>query len=120
MNKTTKTTAVKDNPMRSNGPLTREVYKVAVESLVSPLNATWSPVTPGKSSSKTIKETAEGHKARKAAEGTSKSSKTKVVKVLSEEGEGLSGSQVTVSTGSTVINYIDRIVSSGTPMLFPV
>ena len=62
----------------------------------------------------------EDHKARKAAEGTSKSSKTKAVKVLAEAGKGPSRSQVTVLTGSMVINCVDGTVSSGTPMLVPV
>ena len=84
------------------------------------LNATKRPTTPAKSTHHKKKETAEDHKARQAVEDTSKSSKTKAAKVLAEASKGLSGSQVTVSTGSTVVNCIDGIVSSGIPMLVPV
>ena len=59
-------------------------------------------------------------KAREAAEATLKSSKTMVEKVLLEAGKGLSGSYVTVSTGSTVINCIDGTMSSRALMLVPV
>ena len=48
------------------------------------------------------------------------SAKTKVAKPLSEAGDGPTGSQVTLSTGSKVINYTDESVSSGTLMLVPV
>ena len=77
--------------MGSNSPVTREVPTVAVESLVSPLNATKRPATPAKSTHHKKKEAAEDHKARKFAKGTSKYSKSKVAKVLAEAGKGLPG-----------------------------
>ena len=46
-----------------------------------------------------------------------KSAKAKAVKPLPEAGNGLTGSQVTVSTGFMVINCTDGSVSSGIPML---
>ena len=93
MNKTTKSTAVKDNAISSNSPATREVPTVAAESLVSPLTATKRPGTPAKPTCHKKKEIVEDCKAKKAAEGTSMSSKTKVAKVLAEAGEGHLGAE---------------------------
>ena len=87
MNKTMKPTTAKENDKGSDSPAARDVCAVAVESLVSPLNATKRPVTPGKSTHHKKKGTTDDHKARKAAEGTSKFSKTKA-KILAETGKG--------------------------------
>ena len=46
MNKTSKSTASKDNTMGSNSCATREASVVVVESLISPINAIEMPVTP--------------------------------------------------------------------------
>ena len=92
MNKTTKSTTPKENAKGSDSPVDRDVPAVAVESLLSPLNATERPEILAKPTHYKKKETVDDFKARKAAEGTSMSSKTKV-KVLAEKGEGLSGAK---------------------------
>ena len=66
------------------------------------------------------KETAEECKARKAAKAAMKSTKTKAVKPLPEADDRLTGSLVTISTGSMVINCTDGSISLGTPSLVPV
>ena len=86
MNKTMKSTTAKENAKGSDIPVTRDVPAVAVESLVSPLNAMKRPVITAKSTHHKKKETVDDHKARKATEGTSMSSKTRV-KVLAETGK---------------------------------
>ena len=82
MNKTTKSTAAKENAMGSNSPATRDVHTVAVESLISPLNATMRPATMAKSTCHKKKEAVEDHKTRKASEGTSKVFQDQVSKGL--------------------------------------
>ena len=77
MNNTTKSTIKKEKVKDSDSPAARDVSAVAMESLVSPLNATKRPVTPAKSTHYKKNETADDHKARKAVVATSKSSKTK-------------------------------------------
>ena len=116
MNKTEKSTAAKENAKGPDSPAARDIPVVAVESLVSPLNATERPAIPAKSTHHKKKETADDCKARKAAEGTPKSSKTKA-KVFAETGKGPSWNWVTILSGSTVINCVDGTVPSGTPML---
>ena len=111
-----KSTTPKKNGKGSDSPVTRDVPAVAVEILVSPLNATEWPATQARSTHHKKEETADDQKSSKAAEGTSKSSKTKV-KVLAGTGKGPSRTWVTVSTGSMVINCTDGTVSSGAQML---
>ena len=111
-----KSTTAKENAKGADSPAARDIPAVAVESHVSPLTVTKRPATPAKSTHHKKKETADDCKARKATEGTSKTSKTKA-KVLAEKGEGPSGSWVTISTGSTVINCNDGTVYLGTLML---
>ena len=57
MNETTIATTAKANVTGSNSPVIREVPTVAMESLISPLNATERPATPAKSTHHKKKET---------------------------------------------------------------
>ena len=120
MNITAKATVFKDRAAGPNSPVSREASTVAMESLVCPLIATEWPTTPAKSAWHKKKDTAEDHKAIKAAKISMKSTKAKTSKTLPETGDGPTGSQATMSTGSTVINCTDGLVSWGTPLLVSV
>ena len=104
----------KVSPIGSNSPASREASTVDVESLVFPLIATEQPMPPVKS---TLHK--EKFKARKATKAAMKQPAVmKAVNPLAKAADELTGSQVTVSTGSMVINCVYWLVISGT--LIPV
>ena len=110
-----KATTSKDNSTGLNSPVSREVSNMAVESLASSLTATKQPTSPAKTTHHKKIESAQDCKAQKATKSaTRQAAKTRTVKTLLEVVNGLPRSQVTVSTGSTVIDCANGVVSSGT------